>query len=211
MPALIRRLPAAGWVSAGLFAAWSVITVTGLPDGPDRRAAAALRHLARHTADVVLSWFSLPASVQITAAWLLLLMVVATRRPWWRWRVAVLAVVVVAGVTLEVAMKVLIDHPGPHPARGVIVLGSDAVGQGSFPSGHAFRGTAMAFGTALLARDSRRGPALVVAGGFAVVLAWATVYLNQHWTSDVIGGVLLGLVAAAIVGAVPFTSRQPAP
>ncbi|HEV7465657.1 MAG TPA: phosphatase PAP2 family protein [Candidatus Dormibacteraeota bacterium] len=209
MPALSRHTAArlAG-VTAALFAACTAITVSGLLDGMDHDAAAAMRRIATHTGDVVLSWFSLPASVQLSAGWLALLAVVASRRPWWRGRVMALATVVVAGVALEVAMKILIDHPGPHPGRGVIALGGGELGRGSFPSGHAFRGTTLAFGTALLARATRRPPALVVAAGYAALLAWTTVYLNQHWTSDVIGGVLLGLTAAVMVAAVPAAVRQ---
>jgi membrane-associated phospholipid phosphatase len=203
-----RRAATFGGVTAALFAVCTAITIAGLLDGLDHSAAATVGRAARHAGDVVFSFLSLPASVQISVAWLGMLAVVATRRPWWRGRVAALAIVLVAGVALEVALKTLIDHPGPHPARGVTVLGSGEVGRGSFPSGHAFRGTTMAFGTALLAAGARRTPALVVAAGYAALLSWTTVYLNQHWTSDVIGGVLLGITAAAIVAAVPAVARQ---
>jgi membrane-associated phospholipid phosphatase len=203
VPALNRRTATVGAVTAALFAVCTAITTAGLLDGLDRSAAATVQRTARHAGDVVLSFLSLPASVQISVAWLGMLAAIATRRPWWRGRVAALAVVLAAGVALEVALKILIDHPGPHPSRGVLVFGSAEVGRGSFPSGHAFRGTAMAFGTALLAAGGRRTPALVVAAGYAALLAWTTLYLNWHWTSDVIGGVLLGITAAAIVAAVP--------
>jgi membrane-associated phospholipid phosphatase len=203
VPALSRRAATVAAVTAALFAVCTAITAAGLLDGVDRSAAATVRRTAGHAGDVVLSFLTLPAAAQISVAWLGMLAVVATRRPWWRGRVAALAIVLVAGVAVEVALKILLDHPGPHPARGLLVLGSAELGSGSFPSGHAFRGTTMAFGTALLARATRRPPALVVAAGYAALLAWTVVYLNWHWTSDVIGGVLLGIAATAVVAAVP--------
>jgi membrane-associated phospholipid phosphatase len=211
VPALNRRTATLAAVTAALFAVCTGITVAGLLDGLDQSAAAAVRRTARHAGDVVLSFLTLPASVQLSAVWLGMLAAVATRRPWWRGRVAALAVVLVAGVAIEVAMKTLIDHPGPHPARGLLVLGSGELGRGSFPSGHVCRGTTMAFGTALLAGGARRRPALVVAAGYAALLAWTVLYLNWHWTSDVIGGVLLGITAAAIVAAVPAVAPQTSP
>ncbi|HEY0411059.1 MAG TPA: phosphatase PAP2 family protein [Candidatus Dormibacteraeota bacterium] len=203
MPALSRRAATAGAVTAALFAACTAITAAGLLDGLDRSAAATVQRTAPHAGDVALSLLTLPASVQITVAWLGMLAVAATRRPWWRGRVVALAIVVVAGVAVEVALKTLVDHPGPHPSRGLLALGSGELGRGSFPSGHAFRGTTMAFGTALLARVTRRPPALAIAAGYAALLAWTLVYLNWHWTSDVIGGVLLGIAATSVVAAVP--------
>jgi len=195
-------------VTAALFALCTVITAAGLLDGIDHGAAADLQRIAGHAGDVLMSWVALPASVQVAAGWVAILAVVGALRPSWRGRVLALATVVVAGVALEVALKALIDHPSPHPPRGVIDLGSTEVGRGSFPSGHAFRGTALAFGTALLARPPRRAPALVVAAVYSVLLGWAILYLNWHWTSDVIGGVLLGLTASAIVASVPILDRR---
>ena len=196
-------------MTSGLFVLSTAVTAAGLLDGIDHGAAAAFRRTAGHVGDVVMSWLALPASVPLCAGWLAILAVVAvSHRPWWRGRVLTLAVLVVTGVTVELVLKALIDHPGPYPTRGVIALGSGDVGRGSFPSGHAFRGTTMAFGTALLARPARRRPALVLASAYSVLLAWALLFLSWHWTSDVIGGVLLGLTAASTVAAVAAHDRR---
>jgi undecaprenyl-diphosphatase len=65
------------------------------------------------------------------------------------------------------------------------------------------RGMALAFGTALLLPPRYRPAAMAVAIAYTVSLAWTRVYLNEHWTSDVIGGLLLGLAAVVVVAAVP--------
>ena len=75
----------------------------------------------------------------------------------------------------------------------------------SFPSGHAVAGAAIA--VALLLVLMPAGPTRrkweVLAASAAFVMALSRVYLNAHWFSDVVAGVLLGagiaLGAAALV------------
>ena len=75
----------------------------------------------------------------------------------------------------------------------------------SFPSGHAVAAaaTAVALVLVLLPLGPRRRKWEVVAVLFAFVMAMSRVYLNAHWFSDVVAGVLLGtgiaLGSAALV------------
>ena len=64
----------------------------------------------------------------------------------------------------------------------------------SFPSGHAVAGaaTAVALVLVLLPPGQARRRWELVAIGFAFVMALSRVYLNAHWFSDVVAGVLLG-------------------
>ena len=64
----------------------------------------------------------------------------------------------------------------------------------SFPSGHAVAGaaTAVALVLVLLPAGQARRRWEFVAIGFAFVMALSRVYLNAHWFSDVVAGVLLG-------------------
>jgi membrane-associated phospholipid phosphatase len=124
-----------------------------------------------------------------------------------------LVVLAFAGVVgLELVYKNLFFHPGPPlslshpdgPSLTEIIPGS-GLGN-SFPSGHVVRAV-VAYG--LLAFVIRRlAPsgavrflALPVAILIIVVLAFDRLYLDVHWESDVIGGLLLGgiaLVAATV-------------
>jgi undecaprenyl-diphosphatase len=76
---------------------------------------------------------------------------------------------------------------------------------GSFPSGHAVAAsaTAVALVLVLLPSGPRRRKWELLAVGFSFVMALSRVYLNAHWFSDVVAGVLLGtgvaLGSAAVV------------
>ncbi len=91
-----------------------------------------------------------------------------------------------AGVSvLAVALKHLVPYPGPPDAlqRHVFRMGVGVPSPFSFPSGHTMR-TVFFAGTAL-----RRTP--IAAGALAVGMMAALVYLGDHWTADVLGGLCL--------------------
>jgi membrane-associated phospholipid phosphatase len=107
-------------------------------------------------------------------------------RRWWRRAGAFILTWVVSEIVLT-AVKAWFHRGRP---TGALV---DVVGY-SFPSGHAAAGaaTAVALVLAFFQPGSRRRKWEWFAIGFAFVMAFSRVYLNAHWFSDVVAGVLLG-------------------
>lgn len=72
----------------------------------------------------------------------------------------------------------------------------------AFPSGHAAQAFAVAFGLCwLAARAGRWRLAAALACGVAALVALSRLYLQVHWPSDVLGGVLMALLWAAAAAA----------
>ncbi len=105
-----------------------------------------------------------------------------------RWRA--FAVWVLTWITAEVLIEVskAFYHRGRPPAPLVATVGF------SFPSGHAVASAsiAVALVLVLMPPGGRRRKWEWIAAGFAFLMALSRVYLNAHWFSDVVAGVLLG-------------------
>ena len=119
-----------------------------------------------------------------------------------------LVVLAFAGaVALETLYKFLFFHPGPprvlsHPDGPSIteLIEGSAIGN-SFPSGHVVRAVVayglLAFVVRRLSPSATvRAAAIPVAILVVVLVAVDRLYLDVHWQSDVVGGLLLGLIAA---------------
>jgi undecaprenyl-diphosphatase len=109
-----------------------------------------------------------------------------------RWGVFALTVIAVAlSDWTAMGVKALIDRPRPplrYPEPKTLVpLPHDA----SFPSGHA--ATSFAAATILSFAFPRFAPALYV---LAAAVAFSRVYVGVHYPLDVLGGAVLGVLAA---------------
>ncbi len=112
---------------------------------------------------------------------------------WTRCRPLAIAIVVLALARplLEFGLKELVDRERP-PVETRLVQGRGK----SFPSGHPFA-TAASWGFVplVVALYTRRRAlwwvSAVVAWGLVLLVAASRVWLGVHWTSDVVGGVLL--------------------
>jgi membrane-associated phospholipid phosphatase len=110
------------------------------------------------------------------------------------------------GVVLEALYKVALYHPGPPRATAhrdgpsITDLLTGGGNLNSFPSGHMVR-TVIAYGLiAFVVRRLAPWPlarrlAIPVAVVLILVEAFDRLYLDVHWESDVIGGLLLGAIA----------------
>ena len=102
--------------------------------------------------------------------------------------VALVAFVVAEALSsfLSALLKALVGRPRP-PDGVVHPVGS------SFPSGHASYGAVTSIALVLLfTAPGRRARWWGIAALGITAMAWSRTYLQVHWLSDVIGGVLLG-------------------
>ena len=130
------------------------------------------------------------------------------------WRAAIATLVTIAFSRLVVwCLKIAIERPRPPMASEF-----SAGDYFSFPSGHTvMAGTVLGIVAVLASHAMGRWSKAVVVASCSVgalAIAFSRLYLGVHWTSDVIGGLVLALVVVTAFGivieAVPARRIRPA-
>jgi undecaprenyl-diphosphatase len=112
------------------------------------------------------------------------------------------------GGLLSGVIKVLFGRV--RPAGGAILNEKSF----SFPSGHATTSAAVVITLCyVMAREGMLSwtTAIVVGGGIPLIVGLTRIYLDVHWTTDVIGGWAVGLFVAALSAALYEYLRRNAP
>ena len=143
---------------------------------------------------------------EFVTVWAVPLFVLATLALWlfdrpgrvYRWKIACLSAILSAGVGFAISRVIhqFWERPRPadaHPADTLLLV--PASHDPSFPSEHAIASFAIAFSVVFVA--SRLAGALFLAGAFAVSVS--RIFVGLHYPGDVLGGMVVGLVAALIV------------
>ncbi len=218
MPALSRVL-AAFALLAGIFVVDSVEVALGIPNTADIRVADLVAKLWVPALEPLFQGIALLGGMEI-ASLVGLGLFVHLRRRGLRSESLAVAILPLA-VLVEAIYKKLVHHPGPasfghHDGPSLTVLVENAIGGlgNSFPSGHMMR-TVFVYG--LLAFVVRRlappglARRLVIPAAAVMIslMAFDRLYLEVHWESDVVGGLLLG--ATALAAAVAWLERPVAP
>lgn len=144
--------------------------------------------------DAISEAFSIAGGIFLTVS-LLAVLLVALYLGGRRWLAARLAVAFVVATLIEVAMKLYLPVP-PLPLEYLRSEPEDLLISlpNPYPSGHMLRSLFLA-GVVALLWPAR--PVWIVASTLLVGMAATRVYLGVHWTSDVLGGALLGVAALA--------------
>ncbi|MDR1905779.1 MAG: phosphatase PAP2 family protein [Clostridiales bacterium] len=107
--------------------------------------------------------------------------------------VAVAVALILELVVVNVALKPLIMRARPFVVNPDVALLIGRPGDYSFPSGHT--ASMFAFSVSVLCFNKKLGAAAVV---IAALVAFSRLYLYVHYPSDVIAGMLIGIIIAIV-------------
>jgi membrane-associated phospholipid phosphatase len=202
LPAITQRLAAIVVLSVA-YVTLTISITAGMFTALDQQVAQTMREMWQESLHPLFQLIAELGGMELTT-----LLMIALAIYLWRGGYGADALVVCAffgAVALEVVYKKLFYHPGtPHSIShndGPSLIDAEGIGLGnSFPSGHMVR-TVIAYGLLAfvvrrLARSrAARSLAFPVAIAIIVLMVFDRIYLNVHWESDVIGGLLLGGIA----------------
>ena len=107
--------------------------------------------------------------------------------------VMVVCAVAIGFVIGEIGLKNIVDRLRPFVQNPEVIPAIKPPSGYSFPSGHSCSSFAAA--TVLIVRDKKFGiPAIIVAS----LIAFSRLYNYVHFPSDVLGGILLGVMCAVV-------------
>lgn len=163
-------------------------------------------HISRRL-DLPFSIISLLGSVEVTGIiWAVLLIYSLLKRFWLTFLTMFL---LPAALAIEVFGKVNLFHPGPPFLfyRGVLKFNFPSHyihTDYSYPSGHVLRTTFLIIFlmTYFYIRHNIVKPILfqILMAGVLILMVVSRIYLGEHWSSDVIGGFLLGASLGIFTG-----------
>lgn len=131
---------------------------------------------------------------ELSGIWILAAIIMLCFRKTRAIGVMVLCALLIGGLVGELGLKHLVCRSRPFTVNTDVILSITPPSGYSFPSGHSC--SSFAAITIMLARNKKIGiPALVL----GTLIAFSRLYNYVHFPSDVLCGILLGIISAIIV------------
>ncbi len=192
-----REIPALAIVaSLAVLAGVAIAVAARATVSLDLVTTIALQSVASYPLDLLANANTLVGQAVVTAALGAALALVAWRRdaPWAWLAVGLLALPAFGALALKLALV----HPSP-PHEFIRAwgnpLGVRVETAGGFPSGHIARVTFLAILAAGLFPSAL---ARVALGLLVAYTFWARIYIGDHWLSDALGGLALGIASGCL-------------
>ena len=174
-----------------------------------------IQHNTPQKLDHYFMWFGTLAKFQVIVPLLVIVLLLMRR---WAILISSLVLLFFAHLLEIVGKEILFQPPPPfmfyrHPTE-FIFPDLHTFDHSSYPSGHSMRIVFAAMTLALAVWQIKKWPAILRAGvisalaGVACMTMFTRVSLGEHWTSDVVGGAGLGILAAGLNWVVLFFTVQ---
>lgn len=205
----------AGLILLGLFLLYSILVAFNLFETWDYKTTVFLQYIIPDFLSLPFSYFSVIGSAEITGLILLaiILLLLGFRKLY------MVGFFIATGV-IEIILKIVIHQPSPpHELLKTAHLfgfpsGGISHGFFAYPSGHsarfAFISLILIFAVWLSPKLKIETKKIVIALILILdfIMFISRIFLGEHWTTDVIGGILLGFGLAFVSGYFLFISKK---